>query len=235
MENHRFVNFINKYWFYAFSLGYGLFIGLPFLAPVLMEFELTRLAKAIYTVYSFLCHQFPQRSFFLFGEKFMYSLTEIQNAWQVTNNPMVLRKFVGNPEMGWKIAWSDRMIFMYSSILIMAWIWYPFRKKLTSIPIWGLILLLTPMALDGITHMISDLAGIGQGFRDSNVWLAGFTNFSFSPEFYAGDKLGSFNSWMRVVSGIFFGIGLVFFGFPYFDEVFDNKVSRIEYKQTKLN
>ena len=235
MENNRFFFLINKYWFYIFSLSYGLFVGLPFLAPVLMEFEITWLAKIIYTVYSFLCHQLPQRSFLLFGGKFMYSLGEIQNVWQVTNDPLELRKFIGNPEMGWKVAWSDRMIFMYSSVLFAAWIWYPLRRKLNSIPVWGLILFVFPMALDGITHTISDFAGIGQGFRDSNEWLASLTNYSLSLEFYVGDKLGSFNSWMRMISGTLFGAGLVLYGFPYLSEIFDNKIAIIKHDQTRLN
>ncbi|PKO04418.1 MAG: hypothetical protein CVU41_17220 [Chloroflexi bacterium HGW-Chloroflexi-3] len=235
MENNRFIFLINKYWFYIFGLSYGLFVGLPFLAPVLMEFELTWPAKVIYTVYSFLCHQLPQRSFFLFGEKLMYSLTEFHNPWQASDNPLVLRKFIGNTDMGWKVAWSDRMIFMYSSALFAAWIWFPLRRKLKSIPVWGLILFVLPMALDGITHTISDFAGIGQGFRDSNAWLASLTNDSLSPEFYAGDKLGSFNSWMRMISGTLFGTGIVLYGFPYLSEIFDNKVAIIKHDQIRLN
>jgi hypothetical protein len=66
--------------------------------------------EVIYFIYSFFCHQLPERSFFLFGEKSMYSLGEIQAVWQNTANPMILRQFIGNESMGWKIAWSDRMI-----------------------------------------------------------------------------------------------------------------------------
>lgn len=124
MENQRFGIFLNKYWLLVFSLGYGLFVGLPFLAPVLMELGMAKAANIIYTGYSFLCHQFPQRSFFFFGEKFMYSLREVQDAWQLSINPLVLRRFLGNPEMGWKVAWSDRMVSMYTSILFVSWIWY---------------------------------------------------------------------------------------------------------------
>jgi hypothetical protein len=41
----------------------------------------------------------------------MYSLTEIQDIWQYTNDPLVLRQFVGEASVGWKVTWSDRMVF----------------------------------------------------------------------------------------------------------------------------
>ncbi|MBI4928418.1 MAG: hypothetical protein HY835_11670 [Anaerolineae bacterium] len=77
-----------------------------------------------------------------------------------------------------------------------------------------------PMAVDGGSHFIGDLAGIGQGFRDSNAWLAVLTNHTFPASFYAGDAWGSFNSLMRLFTGIFFGLGIIWFGYPYLDETF---------------
>ena len=77
------------------------------------------------------------------------------------------------------------------------------------------------MALDGSTHFISDLSGIGSGFRDSNLWLAALTNNTFSASFYAGDALGSFNSWMRLISGLLFALGFVWFLFPYIQSSFN--------------
>jgi uncharacterized membrane protein len=227
---NRWVYRFSRNWLLLFSLGYGLYIGLPFLAPVFLQSGWHGGGRAIYFIYTFLCHQLPQRSLFLFGPKIMYSLPEIQAAWQETVNPLVLRQFIGNPAMGWKVAWSDRMISMYTSILIFAWIWYPMRKKLGQLPWWGFILFLVPMGIDGITHMVSDFAGIGQGFRDYNAWLAALTNNTFPAIFYAGDGLGSFNSRMRWISGILFGIGIVWFGFPYLDEFFKDTATTIKAK-----
>lgn len=119
---------------------------------------------------------------------------------------------------------------MYTSILILTWIWYPFRRKVGKLPWWGLVIFLFPMAIDGITHMISDFAGIGQGFRDSNTWLATLTHNVYSATFYAGDALGSFNSWMRWSSGILFGLGIVWFGFPYLDNFFKSTPAIIQEK-----
>jgi uncharacterized membrane protein len=137
-----------------------------------------------------------------------------------TVNQLLLRKFTGTAVMGWKVAWSDRMISFYNGVWFFALVWYPFRRRIKNLPLWGLILFLLPMVLDGGTHFISDLAGIGLGFRDSNLWLANLTHFAFSANFYAGDALGSFNSWMRIITGLLAGLGLVWFAFPYLDTAF---------------
>lgn len=122
--------------------------------------------------------------------------------------------------MGWKVAWSDRMISMYTSIPLFALIWYPLRRRLPRLPWWGLLLLMLPMALDGGTHFLSDMQGMGAGFRDSNLWLATLTNHAFLSNFYGGDAWASFNSLMRLTTGTLFGLGMVWFGFPYLEEAF---------------
>jgi uncharacterized membrane protein len=207
-------------WFMLFGVVAGLYVILPFLAPAFMAIGWSSGGKAIYLIYSLLCHQLPERSFFLFGSKFTYSLPEIQAAWQYTINPLILRQFIGNPELGWKVAWSDRMVSMFTSIWIFGLIWYPYRRRLPKLPLWGLVLFLLPMALDGTSHFISDFWGIGQGFRDTNLWLVVLTKNVFVPTFYAGDAWGSFNSAMRLLSGILFGLGIVWFIFPYLDDSF---------------
>ena len=211
---------LGRNWMLVFSVVYGLYVTLPFLAPVFMRLGWDLPARGIYLFYSFVCHQMPQRSFFLFGPRTMYSLETIHSVWQESSNPWVLRQYVGDAALGWKVAWSDRMVSMYTSILLFAWLWYPLRKRIPRLPLWGLVILALPMALDGTSHFVSDLAGIGQGFRDSNLWLAALTRGAFSAQFYAGDALGSFNSWMRLITGILFGLGIVWFGFPLLEESF---------------
>lgn len=196
------------------------YTGLLFLAPLLMHIGWTSAGSAIYTIYSLLCHQLPQRSFFLFGNRFTYSLIEIQSVWENSINPLVLRKFIGNSEMGWKVAWSDRMVWMYVSILFFGLLWWLLRYRLKPLPWQGLILFLLPIVLDGTTHFFSDLAGIGQGFRNDNVWLRILTREAFSISFYTGDAWGSFNSLARLVTGILFGMGIAWFGYPYLNEFF---------------
>ncbi|HID54450.1 MAG TPA: DUF2085 domain-containing protein [Anaerolineae bacterium] len=218
---------ISRHWLFLILLVVLLWVGLPWLAPVFMALGWTKAGEAIYLLYSAQCHQLPQRSFFIFGNKSMYSLSEVQAAWQDTTNPLILRQFVGNPEMGWKVAWSDRMVSMYSSIVLFGVILFlPLRKRLKPLPVGIFLLLLLPMAIDGGSHFVSDLlAPIGSGFRDSNLWLVNLTNNAFPATFYAGDALGSFNSWMRLITGILFGLAIVWFLFPHIRDGFtpDNK------------
>lgn len=226
---------IRKHWFLLFNLIYGAWVTLPFFAPIFMQIGWEKPGRVVYFIYSFFCHQLPQRSFFFFGDKFMYSLSEIQAAWENTIDPFILRKFIGSPGLGWKVAWSDRMISMYMSVLIFSWLWYILRNKVKLLSLWVFILLSIPMAVDGFSHLVSDFAGIGQGFRDSNLWLAELTNNAFKTTFYAGDSIGSFNSWMRLITGTLFGLGFVWFSFPYIDSIFKEitKLKEVSLSQAK--
>jgi len=224
------VHWLCRHWVVLASILLGVYVLVPILAPALMAMGLVIPGKIIYWFYSFLCHQLPERSYFIFGPKISYTLPEIQAAWQNTDNITILRQFVGNSQMGWKLAWSDRMVSMFTSLWLLGMGWGIFKQKMNPLPVWGLVLLLLPMAIDGTTHLISDLAGIGQGFRDSNAWLAVLTQNAFPPDFYAGDALGSFNSWIRLLSGVLFGLGVVGFSFPYLEAAFTNAARVVEYK-----
>jgi uncharacterized membrane protein len=227
---NRWVLGLSRHWLPVFTIVWGLYVGLPWLAPVFMELGWTSAGQAVYAIYSTQCHQLPQRSFFLFGEKAMYSLAEVQAAWQNTNNPAILRQFVGNPQMGWKVAWSDRMVSLYTAIFFGGLFYWPLRKRLKPLPLWAYALFALPMVLDGGTHMLSDLAGIGNGFRDSNLWLAVLTGNIFPSWFYAGDSLGSFNEWMRLITGVLFGIGSIWLAYPYIEAAFADTTHEIEAK-----
>ncbi len=182
----RLVYRLTRHWVLVIAVVLGVYVGLPFLAPVFMQLGWKGAANVIYAFYSTQCHQMPQRSFFLFGPKAMYSLAEVQAVWQKTNNPLILRQFVGNAQMGWKVAWSDRMVSMYGGLWLFTVLWSPRSvRRLKPLAWWGVALLALPMVLDGGTHFISDLAGIGQGFRDSNAWLAVLTGNALPATFYA--------------------------------------------------
>lgn len=216
---------LGRHWLSILLLAVAVFVGLPWLAPVFMALGWTRPAELIYLIYSTQCHQLPQRSFFLFGERLMYSLAEVQAVWGESVNPVSLRAFIGNSATGWKVAWSDRMVYMYTAVILWGVAFFrPLRRRLRPLPLWGLLLLFMPMILDGGTHLLSDaISPLGIGFRETNRWLAVLTNHSFAATFYAGDALGSFNAWLRLISGVLFALGVVWFLFPRLERSFNHE------------
>lgn len=230
---NRFVYGFSRHWLLIFNLFLGVYVGLPWLAPIFMEWGWSGAANVIYLIYSTQCHQLPQRSYFLFGPKAMYTLNEVQAVWQNTSNPLTLRQFIGNAEMGWKVAWSDRMVSMYTTLIPAGILFRLIRNRLKPLKWWGFALLTLPMIIDGGTHMLSDFQGIGQGFRDNNAWLAWLTGNFFPATFYVGDALGTFNSWMRIVTGVLFAVGCVWFAYPYLEESFNSIRYEVESKFRK--
>jgi len=55
------------HWLLAVNIFLGLYVSLPYLAPVLMHYGYTTASKIIYTGYAFTCHQLPSRSYFVLG------------------------------------------------------------------------------------------------------------------------------------------------------------------------
>jgi uncharacterized membrane protein len=211
------------HWVAVFLLVWGLYIVLPILAPVLMRLGWTGPGQLVYSIYSTMCHQMAQRSFFLFGPQPMYNLDQLP--LQITGNQTIdmltLRAFAGNPDIGWKVAWSDRMVYMYGTMWVAALLFGILQRRHRIRPLrlltFGLLML--PMAIDGITHFLSDMSGgLGGGFRYSNQWLAELTSNTLPRWFYVGDALGSFNAWMRLFSGLAFGFAVIWLAFPYLNE-----------------
>ncbi len=228
-RSERFVYWLSRHWLLAFNVAWGVFVIAPWLAPVFMKIGLPGVGNGIYFVYQFFCHQLPERSFFLFGPQPMHSLGQIGAVWP-TADANVLRQFVGNADFGWKVAYSDRMVSMYSAFWLASIAFAFVRHRLRPLSLWGYALMILPMAIDGTSHFISDLSGIEQGFRATNDWLVQLTGGAFPATFYAGDALGSFNSWLRLITGALFGIASVWLAFPYAEAAFFEVREELEAK-----
>ena len=208
-----------RHWPLIVSLALALFVGLPWLAPILMARGYQGPAQLIYFAYGLTCHQLPERSYFLFGAKAMYSLHEIQAVWP-SDNILLRRQFVGTPEMGYKVAFSDRMVSMYTAMLVGVLLYGLLRHRLPRLS-WRVFLAMgvLPMFLDGFSHLVNDVTE--WGFRDTNAWFATLTSHQLAASFYAGDALGSLNWWLRLVTGVLFGLTTVWFIFPFVQQSMD--------------
>ena len=64
--------FISSHYLAMVNIFLFLYVGLPFLAPVLMKGGQELAANVCYKIYSPMCHQFAFRSWLLFGEQAYY-------------------------------------------------------------------------------------------------------------------------------------------------------------------
>ena len=169
-------------------------------------------ASALYTLYGFTCHQLPQRSYFIFGQKLMYPLDKILSNWPEATDFFEQRAILGDPIFGYKVAIASRCSAIYSAILLVGLLFGLTRRQIKPLPILGAVLLSLPMAVDGVSHIMSEVTGLG--FRSTNAWLQALTQNAFPIDFYTGDAIGSFNWLARTISGTLFGIAVVWMLYP---------------------
>ena len=166
----KFSLWFSKYYMLVINFLLFLYVGLPFLAPILMKVNIQPAANLIYKVYSPLCHQLGFRSIFLFGEQNYYprelaQLGDYSTYEDITGTTVIdvleARKFLGDEVLGYKVALCQRCIAIYGSMLFFGLIFVLSRRKIKSLHwiIWigiGLI----PIGLDGVSQLPSFAAEI---------------------------------------------------------------------------
>jgi uncharacterized membrane protein len=200
------------YWFARhymamFNLFVLLYLGLPVLAPVFMRAGIETPARFIYRSYSLVCHQLSYRSFFLFGEQVVYpraaadvqGLTTFNQATglseaSTSQDMLAARQFVGNEQVGYKIALCERDLAIYGAILLFGLMYAGTRRRLPPLPWYAWILIgLVPIGLDGVSQLLSQPPFSFWAFRESPPVL-------------------------RTLTGALFGFTTAWFGYPLVEE-----------------
>lgn len=210
----RFSFWIAKRYLLVLNLFMLFYVGLPFLAPTLMKLGAELPARAIYRIYSPLCHQFGFRSFFLYGEQAFYPLAEaglgpkVKTFEQATgirnlNDPFSYtrfdaRNYVGNNTVGYKMALCERDVAIYLAILIFGIIFGLSGRRIKSLH-WMLWLLIgiAPIGLDGFSQLFSQF---------NWPWLASILPYRESTPY------------LRVITGALFGLATAWFAYPSIEE-----------------
>jgi len=201
----RATRWLTRHWLALFNSVVALYVGVPFLAPVLMRAGLEMPARWIYTAYSFVCHQWPFRSFFLFGPRVTYPRDILQAATGVDPNDILgARAFVGNATTGFKVALCERDVAMYAGILLAGLAYAVLRPRLKPLHwmVW-LALGVLPVALDGGSQLVSQLPLGLLPFRESTAL-------------------------MRIVTGALFGVMSVWFAYPNVQDSMDDNLRAVE-------
>jgi len=198
---------IAKRYLLVLNLFMLFYVGLPFLAPAMMKAGLDLPARAIYRMYSPLCHQFGFRSFFLFGEQVIYPLAEINADGLKTfeqasgisnlNDPYSVtrfdaRRYTGDETVGYKVALCERDVAIYFAILLFGIIYGLSGRRMKSLH-WAawLFIGLAPIGLDGFSQLLSqfnwDWLNSLLPYRESTVYLRVLTGalFGFTTAWFA--------------------------------------------------
>jgi uncharacterized membrane protein/glutaredoxin len=196
-------HWLAKHYLALFNILVFLYVGIPFLAPVLMKTGVVTPAKIIYRAYGYVCHQFAFRSWFLFGEQMAYPRSEArvpglisyqQATGLVGTDILSARAFVGNDQLGYKVALCERDIAIYAGILLFGILFTVFRKKIKSIHWLAWILIgIVPIGLDGFSQLISQSPINLIPYRESTPLL-------------------------RATTGLLFGLLTAWFSYPYVEE-----------------
>jgi uncharacterized membrane protein len=208
----RAMSWISNHYLLILNLVMFIYVGLPFLAPVLMKSGATAPARVLYTIYSPLCHQFGFRSFFLYGEQAYYPLKEagvdavdFEAATGITglhdpndHSRLEARRFVGDETVGYKVALCERDIAIYGSILLFGLIFGLTGRRFPQLhwSIW-ILLGLGPIGLDGFSQLFAQFEW---------PFLVSILPYRESTPF------------LRVLTGSMFGFFTAWFAYPNIEE-----------------
>ncbi|HUF38290.1 MAG TPA: glutaredoxin family protein [Anaerolineales bacterium] len=184
-----------------------LYVGLPFLAPVLMKAGWTAPAGVIYKGYSFVCHNLGYRSWFLFGEQPAYpraaaGIDDLKSFGEATGlsesnsaqDVFAARTFVGNETVGYKVAFCERDVAIYMGILFFGLLYAVTNRRIPALHwLFWLIVGLGPIGLDGFSQLLSQPPFSLWIYRESTPLL-------------------------RTLTGAVFGFMTAWYGFPLVDE-----------------
>jgi uncharacterized membrane protein len=123
----RMAHYMGQHWLRLALIGLGIFVTLPWLAPIFAALGWWGLANPIYTAYAIQCHQLPEREAHIFGY-------EVCQCWRCN------------------ALYGGMFLFglVYMSARDRGLPWLKWLKK--PLPIWTFALLLIPILVDGLSH-----------------------------------------------------------------------------------
>ncbi len=140
-----------------------------FLVPVLMKYGNEDIASRVYEMYHIYCHQRVERSLFLFGSESFYSIQDLKDAKYIINvsdsewPEYYGDEYVGNEQLGYKVAICLRDIVLISTYLFLqlffgVYRWLSKREIYYSRSL--ILLLIIPFILDISLGLIVDIFNI---------------------------------------------------------------------------
>ncbi len=203
-QANRVVYWLARHWLATFNTLIGIFVLGAFLAPILMQSGAGGPAALLYRLYGPpVCHQYPVRSWFLFGEEAAYPEESPLLPDEVEKH----REFVGDEQLGYKVGFCQRDVAIYSTMLLAGLLFGIVRRfrKVPPLPLWALIVFgILPMGLDGGYQLLTNLLAY------------------IRPGLISAHETTPF---LRTLTGALFGFTTIAFAYPNFEEFFNETKS----------
>jgi uncharacterized membrane protein len=161
------VDVARRHWLWIANGAVGAFVALPLLAPLLMATGHPDLAAPIYAAYHYVCHQWAFRSYFLFGMAATYPPGVLGDLI----GSQAIYGLIGSPELGYKVAFCERDLAIYLTVLISGLAYARYRQRIGGLSLAAYAVLILPMALDGFSQLF--------GWRESTPELRVLTGALF--------------------------------------------------------
>jgi uncharacterized membrane protein len=213
-KSDRFSLWISKHYLGALNFLVFFYVFFAILAPILMHIGWTAPARILYRGYSFVCHQLSYRSYFLFGEQWVYPLSiagveKLKTLEDVVgldgDDILAARDFFGDERIGYKVALCQRDIAIYIGILLFGMLFAVTNRKIPRLPWYLWILLgLVPIGMDGLSQLITQF-------------------FSALPDRES-------TPFFRTITGLSFGISACWFFYPMVEESMQESKEFLEKK-----
>ncbi len=199
LRANRFVFQLSKHWLAFFNTFLTIFVGGAFLAPISMAMGWTNLGTSLYHIYSATCHQLAFRSWFITGASPIYPYPPPQD-YETYNQ---LRTFLGDAQLGYKVAICERDVAIYGTMLLagIAYNWLRRKPTVRTFKPYIFIISMIPMGLDG-------------GFQ----WITYFVYWIIHPAWLAAPH--ETTPLLRTLTGAIFGLGTIVFGYPHMETFF---------------
>ena len=192
---YRATIWIANHWLATFNSLVGIYVLLPFVAPMLLAGGFARPAAFLYRIYSPTCHQMAFRSIFIGGEQLVYPREHAHTLIEVdsfesyaqhleqfhevsleglgTDLMLAARHFTGSEQMGYKTAICQRDLMIFGFLLVGGIVYGLLRNRVRIRPMPLILFILIgmgPIALDGFSQLFSYYIP-SLAFRESPPYL----------------------------------------------------------------
>ncbi len=213
---------LSKHWLAMVNIFFFLFVGLPFLAPILLANGYTDAANTIYRMYHIVCHQMPSRSYFITGEQVAFCQRNVAIYATLLLGGLLfnfVRDQLRPPALRWYVFFLVPIALDAGMQMASEWLQFMPMSMLWAI---GLVAM-------GITSAILHS-------RNYLTWHS-YLFFVWGPlaliylQYFGPHQ----SNWvLRTITGFIFGFGTVWFAYPYLEQRFNSIQQEVISKLAKL-